>query len=289
MLVLGQLLASIEVAKKISPDAWALTLFRNGFRLNVGPVEVMTFYGDKINSQERESVKNVQLRVLLQGQINGSLKPEEEEGEVIYPAPYKSVPQPQFCYINNGVLSDGELSKDKFQRLEYALSSLQPAHERFISFAAKTSSGKIRSASNYSHTHSLGLYSYAESFVHGNLEAIGAEDAEPLLEGKIFTNHATVYERNPAARRQCIEHYGLSCIICGFNFNATYGNASKNYIEVHHLTPISAIGEEHNIDPIRDLRPVCSNCHSVIHLHYPPYSIQEVKDMLRAKLEIKDE
>jgi hypothetical protein len=42
-LVLRQLLDSIGVAASISDDIWAVTLFENGFRLNVGTVEVMTF------------------------------------------------------------------------------------------------------------------------------------------------------------------------------------------------------------------------------------------------------
>jgi len=33
-------------------------------------------------------------------------------------------------------------------------------------------------------------------------------------------------------------------------------------------------------DPIRDLRPVCPNCHVVIHRREPPYSIDEVRQLL---------
>lgn len=281
MLVLRQLLTSIEMAKKISPNVWALTLFRHGFRLNVGPVEVLTFYGNKINSQNQEPAKSVQLRVLLQGQINENLNLEEDYGEAIYTASYKSVPQPQFVYINVGVILDGQLSEDKFRRLEHALSSLQLAHEKFISFAAKTPSGKIRSSSSYSYSHSSGLYSYAESFVHGGLENKNTDYSETLLEGRAFSVQATAYERNPIARKQCVTHYGASCCVCGFDFGATYGNPAKNYIHIHHLTPMAAISEEYVIDPIKDLRPVCPNCHAVIHLHDPPYSIQEVRNMLR--------
>jgi DNA-directed RNA polymerase subunit RPC12/RpoP len=41
-------------------------------------------------------------------------------------------------------------------------------------------------------------------------------------------------------------------------------------------------GKKHEIDPIRDLRPVCPNCHSVIHIKPRPYTIQEVKEMVAA-------
>ena len=46
---------------------------------------------------------------------------------------------------------------------------------------------------------------------------------------------------------------------------------------------LSEIGKEYEVDPVKDLRPVCPNCHSVIHLKAPPYSIDELKDMLTAQ------
>jgi predicted HNH restriction endonuclease len=68
--------------------------------------------------------------------------------------------------------------------------------------------------------------------------------------------------------------------VCGFNFGAAYGGSAEGYIHVHHLKPLASIGEEYVIDPIKDLRPVCANCHAVIHLRQPPYSIEEVNVML---------
>ncbi|MDC9497701.1 MULTISPECIES: HNH endonuclease [unclassified Pseudoalteromonas] len=36
-------------------------------------------------------------------------------------------------------------------------------------------------------------------------------------------------------------------------------------MHVHHIVPISDIGDEYQVDPIRDLRPVCPNCHAMLH------------------------
>jgi hypothetical protein len=102
----------------------------------------------------------------------------------------------------------------------------------------------------------------------------------PLFEGARLIIQVNAFERNPVARRKCISHYGTSCSVCGFNFGATYGSSAENYIHTHHLKPLASIGEEYVIDPINDLRPVCANCHAVIHLRQPPYSIEEVKGML---------
>jgi predicted HNH restriction endonuclease len=37
------------------------------------------------------------------------------------------------------------------------------------------------------------------------------------------------------------------------------------------------------IDPVADMRPVCPNCHAVIHLCDPPLSIEETKAMIKAR------
>lgn len=109
-------------------------------------------------------------------------------------------------------------------------------------------------------------------------EELGNE--EPLVEGASFTVRVNAFERNPVARKKCIDHYGTGCAVCGFSFGAAYGSAADGYIHIHHLQPLASIGEEYVIDPVKDLRPVCANCHAVIHMRQPPYSIKEVKIML---------
>jgi 5-methylcytosine-specific restriction protein A len=54
-------------------------------------------------------------------------------------------------------------------------------------------------------------------------------------------------------------------------------------IVVHHLTPISTKGEAQVVDPIADLRPVCADCHLIIHRRVPPFTIEEVREMLTAE------
>jgi 5-methylcytosine-specific restriction protein A len=93
-----------------------------------------------------------------------------------------------------------------------------------------------------------------------------------------------IYERNDAARRKCIQHYGLRCFICDFDFQEKYGDVGLGFIHVHHLQPLSAINEEYELDPISDLRPVCPNCHAMIHRRNPPYTLKEMERILQAKL-----
>lgn len=104
------------------------------------------------------------------------------------------------------------------------------------------------------------------------------QDTE-LVEGAAYTVQVNAYERNPVARQKCIQHYGESCVVCGFNFGATFGVAASGYIHVHHLTPLATVGQEYIVNPIQDLRPVCANCHAVIHMRTPAYTLDEVRAM----------
>lgn len=86
-----------------------------------------------------------------------------------------------------------------------------------------------------------------------------------FTEGRLETFLSTKYERNPQARAACLAHYGDTCRVCGMNFGQTYGADFKGIIEVHHIVPISQIGRDYMVDPIKDLIPVCPNCHAAIH------------------------
>jgi 5-methylcytosine-specific restriction protein A len=126
-----------------------------------------------------------------------------------------------------------------------------------------------------------GLYENSASSEIISPEEIDAETAENLYEGARKQVYVNSYERNRDARDQCVKHYEARCFICGFDFEKTYGEIGRNVIHVHHLKPLSEIGERYQINPINDLRPVCPNCHVIIHKRTPPYSIDEVKAMIK--------
>lgn len=101
-------------------------------------------------------------------------------------------------------------------------------------------------------------------------------------EGTPVSVNLTIYERDRSARAECLQHYSYLCSVCQFDFGKTYGEIAVDMIHVHHLAPVAGIGETHVIDPIRDLRPICPNCHAVIHRRRPPFSIDEVKKMINS-------
>ncbi len=105
--------------------------------------------------------------------------------------------------------------------------------------------------------------------------------ATTFYEGAV--EHVTVnsYERSVEARSICIQRQGLDCSICGFNFEKTYGGIGAGFIHVHHLKPLAEIKKGYKLDPLKELRPVCPNCHAMLHQRKPAYSIEELRAIIR--------
>ena len=96
-------------------------------------------------------------------------------------------------------------------------------------------------------------------------------DYAPDTEGVEHQYNLTKKERNPELRHKCFEYYKnlwgghIHCICCGFDFSKSYGEIGEDYIEIHHVNPHHTFEGEHTVDPTKDLIPLCSNCHSMIH------------------------
>ncbi len=103
-------------------------------------------------------------------------------------------------------------------------------------------------------------------------------------EGAPKARRSTVYERSSINRDRCIQIHGTTCAVCGMSFGKQYGSLGEGFIHVHHIRPLGEVGTAHEVDPEKDLRPVCPNCHAMIHQRQPPFAIDEIKRMLsRAK------
>jgi hypothetical protein len=107
--------------------------------------------------------------------------------------------------------------------------------------------------------------------------ALGA----PLREGAVYQVTVNAYERSPEARKRCIEAHGARCAACEFDFGLVYGAEFASFIHVHHVRPLSEIGAAYVVDPVKDLRPVCPNCHAVIHYGSKLRSVDDVRGLLR--------
>lgn len=100
------------------------------------------------------------------------------------------------------------------------------------------------------------------------------------FEGTPVSVSLTIHERDINARAECLKKHGYLCAVCSFDFHKTYGTIGIDMIHVHHLNPVSSFTAKRAINPINDLRPVCPNCHAIIHRRQPPFSIEEVQRMI---------
>ena len=109
-----------------------------------------------------------------------------------------------------------------------------------------------------------------------------AEEQELRTEGAIHQYYGKRYERDPINRLRAIEYHGTSCSVCGFDFEESYGERGKGFIEVHHIKPLSSSDQEIVINPETDLVPVCANCHRMIHRRKDHVlSIEEMNSLIQ--------
>lgn len=85
-------------------------------------------------------------------------------------------------------------------------------------------------------------------------------------------------------RRKCIEHYGSTCVICNFSFERVYGESGEKLVHIHQVKPMSEVSNNEKLDPISHLRPLCPNCHAVLHKSNSHLTIDAVKEKLQRQL-----
>ena len=127
------------------------------------------------------------------------------------------------------------------------------------------------------HLKRVGNAWYASDNVIGTTLPEEVELPQQYYEGASKLVSVNTYERNADARSKCIQHHGYKCAVCDFDFESFYGQIGEKYIHVHHIVPLSEIQKEYKLDPIKDLIPVCPNCHAIIHRTQPPLTIGQLR------------
>lgn len=92
------------------------------------------------------------------------------------------------------------------------------------------------------------------------------------------------YERSRTNRSMAISLHGTSCIVCGFSFRAFYAGLAGDYVEIHHLDPVSTMGGPRVVDPRTELVPLCANCHRAAHRRWPPFSPEELRTAVTGEI-----
>ena len=102
-------------------------------------------------------------------------------------------------------------------------------------------------------------------------------------EGAVKRVFVNAYERSGPARKNCINHHGTTCAVCTFNFEEFYGSMGEGFIHVHHLLDLSLTKPGQKVDGVKDLRPVCPNCHAMLHKSRPAHSIEWLKKQIQTE------
>lgn len=116
-----------------------------------------------------------------------------------------------------------------------------------------------------------------------DLDAFEEENSSNFEGGK-KKRLVNYYERKPHLRAKAILIHGTRCVICKFNFQEHYGEHGEDYIEVHHLVPISKLIDPTEINPVTDMTVLCANCHRMAHRsRSKPLSMQELRGIWNEK------
>jgi 5-methylcytosine-specific restriction protein A len=107
------------------------------------------------------------------------------------------------------------------------------------------------------------------------------------MEGGLREITIELHKRDANLRKEAIEKYGYACCVCGFNFKECYGDVGANFIEVHHLEPLS-MKKKDQINTVNDVCVVCANCHRVLHKNgATPMKIDELRQIVKSMKEKK--
>lgn len=188
--------------------------------------------------------------------------------------------------MNNDIMDYGtnkEPVTDNFRRAlrRLGFSQVSPGHplhgslyKGFVEYCSAFGFSHSRPGFDERHYH---IFAAAEVGLYPEeLEGEGAD----FWEGASKMVKVNRYERDRDARNACLAAKGLNCAVCNMNFFDRYGELGEGFIHVHHLVPIATIKETYRLNPIADLEPVCPNCHAMLHKQKPPYSPQELRQLL---------
>lgn len=96
--------------------------------------------------------------------------------------------------------------------------------------------------------------------------------------GPILRLHKST-ERDPAVVRKFKRNLkSFECAVCNCDFETSYGEIGRGYIECHHTKPI---GDRKAAEKTRqkDLAALCSNCHRMIHRTKPMMTVKDMRKL----------
>jgi 5-methylcytosine-specific restriction endonuclease McrA len=227
------------------------------------PKEIRNFFGvEGLGNKEKVEINIIHEQVEYSARIEMDNQPSPRS-RMMWKADFSNVIKSNFpneysTFLENEKTSDEIGAKLKFTKVSRAVNTYK------VEFVTPIS-GQV---------------------IQNDLEAEDVEHNGPeRAEGNAVMYYGRRYERNPINRKLALEYHGYSCVACGFNFEKAYGERGKEYIEVHHVKPLSTLKAEMVIDPKKDLVPLCSNCHRMVHRKKDDVlSIEDLQGLLNVNM-----
>ena len=206
--------------------------------------------------------------------------------------------------------AEKEFGKDSNQNLDKQAEIMRMKIPEFESlFSSSIPKIEISGRLNYRNGHvyhleydSKNLPSEEEliSNLHNMLDAYetlffrGGRDSDNFLIGEYQDENITIEETykkkvhylierpSSAQIKKLKKQLGYVCQSCNFDFEKVYGDIGKEYIEAHHLIPMSELkkGESRTLTK-KDFSVLCSNCHRMIHKLTDSSDLDELKRIIK--------
>ncbi|MFD0562762.1 HNH endonuclease [Kitasatospora saccharophila] len=110
-----------------------------------------------------------------------------------------------------------------------------------------------------------------------------SEEEYEAPEGRLLMRRHRARERDRKLRQRKIDSVlgkggTLACEVCGFDYEAVYGDRGAGYVECHHVVPLHVAGE--GTTKLADLALICANCHRMIHRKAPWPTPAELRETI---------
>ncbi|MCU4184586.1 HNH endonuclease [Acidiferrimicrobium sp. IK] len=110
------------------------------------------------------------------------------------------------------------------------------------------------------------------------------EGEDEISEGRLLYRRHRTRERSRALsnrkKAEARSRGQLAGEVCGFDFQVTYGELGRDFIECHHVRPLSASGP--TTTRLKDLALLCSNCHRMAHRGDPWPDVEQLQSLIDA-------
>lgn len=126
----------------------------------------------------------------------------------------------------------------------------------------------------FAYSDAIALMDAAQSTEHKKRSVYVYQEEDMVSEGKARVTESVVKQRSRKLRQAALEHYTqpdghIPCAVCGFDFWTEYGDLGRDYIQLHHEEPVYQYSDDgfhtYLADAIGKMKPVCANCHCMLH------------------------